>query len=226
MCGFLYSGSDIGGFGDNTTRDMLLRWMEFAIFTPLMRNHSAMGTREQEVYQFENIEEFRKVIEIRYALLPYIYSEFMKAAMRDEMYFRALAFDYPNDKHASQVEDQLLVGDSIMIAPVYQQNARGRYVYLPEEMKMVKFTSASEYTEEILPAGHHYVEMAMNEVVIFIRPDRVVPMAEPAEHTGAMDFGNLTWLKFVKTEAAYELYDDDGVSKAENMEEKIRVYRF
>lgn len=226
MCGFLYTGSDIGGFGDNTTRDLLLRWLEFAIFTPLMRNHSAMGTREQEVYRFEQLEEFRNIIELRYALLPYIYSEFMKAAMRDEMYFRALAFDYPQDEQASRVEDQLLVGDSVMIAPVYQQNAKGRYVYLPEEMKQVRFKSASSYTEEILPAGHHYVEMALDEVVLFIRPDKAVPMAEPAACVEEMDFTHLTWLTFVKTEAVYELYDDDGVSKAEHMKEHIRTYRF
>ena len=138
MCGLLYSGSDIGGIGDDTTEDLMLRWMEFGIFTPLMRNHASMGTRKQEVYQFKAVEDFRNLIRLRYALLPYLYSEFVKAALEDEMYFRPLAFDYPKDAQAVQVEDQLMVGGSVMIAPVYQQNALGRYVYLPEHMLMIR----------------------------------------------------------------------------------------
>ncbi len=60
------------------------------VFTPLMRNHSATGTREQECYQFENIEDFRAVINTRYRLVPYLYSEYMKAALNDDMYFKPL----------------------------------------------------------------------------------------------------------------------------------------
>src|SRR5699024_9982413 len=106
MCGFLYTGADLGGFGADTTEDLLLRWLAFGIFTPLMRNHSAMGTRRQEVYQFDRIEGFRHIIGLRYRLIPYLYSEYMKAAVRDEMMFRPLAFDYPEDRYALDVEDQ------------------------------------------------------------------------------------------------------------------------
>ena len=94
MCGFLYTGADIGGFGANTTRELLLRWLAFGIFTPLMRNHSAEGTRRQECYQFEKIEQFKHLIEIRYRLIPYIYSEYMKAALQYDMYFKPLSFVY------------------------------------------------------------------------------------------------------------------------------------
>ena len=57
-----------------------MRWLELGIFTPLMRNHAAMGTREQEFYQFENPEDFAHVIGVRYRLIPYLYSEYLKAA--------------------------------------------------------------------------------------------------------------------------------------------------
>ena len=102
-------------------------------FTPLMRNHAALGTREQECFRFEHVEDFRHVIGVRYRLLPYLYSEYMKAALGNDMLFKPLAFEFPEDKMALQVEDQLLLGNEIMIAPVYTQNAKGRYVYLPEE---------------------------------------------------------------------------------------------
>ena len=83
MCGFIYTGADIGGFGSDTTEDLMMRWLEFAIYTPLMRNHVAMGCRVHEVYRFENIDGFRHVIGMRYRLLPYIYSEYMKSVLRN-----------------------------------------------------------------------------------------------------------------------------------------------
>ena len=125
-----------------------MRWLELGIFTPLMRNHSAWGTRRQEVYRFTQTGSFRKIIALRYCLLPYLYSEYMKAALRDEMMFRPLSFVYAGDRFARRVEDQLMVGESIMIAPVYEQNAKGRYVYLPERMKLVRFRGPEDRKEE------------------------------------------------------------------------------
>ena len=153
MCGFLYTGADLGGFGADTTRDLLLRWLALGVFTPLMRNHTALGTREQECYQFEQIEDFRHVVGVRYRLIPYLYSVYVKAAERGEMYFRPLGFDFPNDRRAVETEDQLLLGDEAMIAPIYTQNVSGRTVYLPEEMKFVKFMPDGTIYEEILPQG-------------------------------------------------------------------------
>lgn len=216
MCGILYTGSDIGGFGADATEDLLLRWLEFGIFTPLMRNHAALGTREQEAYQFENIEDFRNIIRIRYGMLPYIYSEYMKAALNNEMYFRPLAFDYPQDAHAPQVEDQLMVGDSIMIAPVYRQNAAGRYVYLPEEMLMVRMRSLEDRTYEVMEQGHHYVDIALNEVVIFVKKNHMLPLAvldADVKNISDIDAGRYEWIGFAEKDAEYVLYEDDGISK-------------
>ena len=115
MCGFLYTGADLGGFSGNTTRDLLLRWLAFGVFTPLMRDHSALGTREQECYRFERPEDFRHVISVRYRLIPYLYSEFMKAALNDDLYFKPLAFAYPDDPMATSIEDQLILGNEVMV---------------------------------------------------------------------------------------------------------------
>lgn len=211
MCGFLYTGADLGGFGADTTRDLLLRWLALGVFTPLMRNHAALGTREQECYQFENIADFRHIIEVRYRLIPYLYSEYMKAALDDDLYFKPLAFTYPKDSMALQVEDQLMLGNEIMIAPIYTQNAKGRYVYLPEEMKFVKFLSDGTLYEQTLPAGHHYVEIALNEVPLFIRQNKCIPIASSAEYVEAIDTKNLTLIGYQNAE--YTLYEDDGIHK-------------
>lgn len=211
MCGFLYTGADLGGFGEDTTRDLLLRWLALGVFTPLMRNHTALGTRRQECYQFEDVEDFRHVIGVRYRLIPYLYSEYMKAALSDDMYFKPLAFEYPNDSFARRVEDQLMLGNEIMIAPVYTQNADGRYVYLPEEMMFVKFLPDGTVSEEVLEAGHHYVEVALNEVPLFIRKGKCIPVADAAENVAALSTEDMTLLGYA--EATYALYEDDGVHK-------------
>ncbi len=229
MCGILYTGSDIGGFGGDTTKDLLLRWLEFGIFTPLMRNHSAAGTRKQEVYQFGDTTDFRNIIRIRYALIPYLYSEFMKAALEDEMYFRPLAFDYPEDRQAKRVEDQLMVGESIMIAPVYTQNAVGRYVYLPEEMLMVCMTSPEEKRFEVLEKGHHYISVSLNEVVFFVKKNHVLLLAtldEKVKTTADLEQASYEWIGYVSEKAEYLFYQDDGISKKYLSKKNWKVCKF
>lgn len=213
MVGILYTGADIGGFGADATEDLVMRWIQLAMFSPLMRNHSAMGTRKQEVYRFDHVEEFRKIINIRYGLLAYIYSEYMKSALNSEMYFKPLSFVYTDDEFASQVEDQLLVGDSLMIAPVYNQNAKGRYVYLPEEMAMLRFRGVDDYDTEILPAGHHYVEAGLFEMLVFVRPNKILVLTDGGEYADEVDCDHVKALAFVKTKAEYVWYEDDGMGK-------------
>ena len=213
MCGFLYSGSDIGGFGADCTEDLMARWLSLAILTPLYRNHACAGTRLQELYQFQNLESFRKIIELRYALIPYIYSEFMKAAIKNEMYFRPLSFIWSKDSRAYEVEDQVVVGESIMLAPVVEQNHNGRAVYLPESMKMIRFKAWNDYTEEILPAGTHYVECRLFETILFLRKGHVLPLIKPAKTTAELDYASLKFICYDADPKDYTLYNDDGFTR-------------
>lgn len=180
MCGFLFSGADTGGFGADCTRDLMLRWLEVSIFTPLFRNHSAAGTRRQELFEFGDTEDFKNLIELRYAMIPYLYSEFIEAVENDDMFFSPLSFVYEDDEMAREVEDQLMVGRSIMIAPVYKQNATGRTVYLPEDMKMIRFRTYKDYDVEDLKKGYNYVRTEINEVAVFVRPGYELPISEPS----------------------------------------------
>ena len=163
MCGFLYTGADLGGFGADATRDLVLRHMALGVFTPLMRNHSAIGTREQECYQFENVEDFRNVVNTRYRLVPYLYSEYMK---------------------------------------------------------FVKFLTDGSISEEILEKGVHYVEVALNEVPLFIRSGKCIPVAEAAECVKDIDTSKLTMLGYEGS--SYTLYEDDGVHKEYDKAENYR----
>ncbi len=213
MCGFLYSGADLGGFGSHTTRDLLLRWLAFGIFTPLMRNHAALGTREQECYQFEGLEDFRNILRLRYRLIPYLYSEYMKAALNSELLFTPLAFVWPQDMVARETEDQLLLGESLMLAPVYQQNTTGRHVYLPEDMLFILFTSSEKYTITPMSAGHHYISCGLSEVPVFLRPGHLLPLAPSCECTAQLEYSFFEVLGEAGKGLTYTMYADDGYTK-------------
>lgn len=212
MCGFLYSGADIGGFMGKTTRELLIRWLAFAVFVPLMRNHS--GFAEQECYQFEKVEEFRDVVSLRYRLLPYIYSEYMKAALKGDMYIKPLAFAYPEDEKAREIDDQILVGESIMAAPVLEEGAKGREIYLPEDMTMVRY-NGKEFTCTSVCKGSMFVEVALNEVVFFILKDKLVPVGKELKNSSEMSFEDLTLLG---DGSEYSLYEDDGMTKTYSLD--------
>ena len=215
MCGFLYSGADLGGFSVNTSYDLMVRWLQFGMFTPLMRNHSALGTRDQELYQFKGVSYLRELIEFRYSLIPYLYSEYIKASKNNDMLFKPLSFVYEEDITVRTIEDQLILGESIMIAPIYTQNATGRYVYLPEDMIMM--TIGREYTRSftLLKKGHQYIEASLYEFPIFIRPNHCLALCRPSSTTESLNTKNLELLCFANgsKEITYELYDDDGYTK-------------
>ncbi len=190
MCGFLYCGADLGGFNNHATRDLLLRWLALGVFTPLMRNHRALGTRAQEAYQFGDCKDFADVLAVRYRLIPYIYSTFRRCSENGDMMFKPLAFEYPEDKVAREVEDQLMLGEECMIAPVYEQNKSGRNVYLPEDMTFVKL-SGENVTKKEMKKGLHYVEISLNEVPLFIKNGKNIKLSKPALNTAKLDTENL-----------------------------------
>lgn len=194
MCGFLYCGADLGGFNENATPDLALRFLALGVFTPLMRNHSALGTRAQECYNFENCGDFKDIIEVRYRLIPYLYSTFRKASEENDLIFRPLSFDYPEDKIARECETQLMLGDECMICPVYEQNVSGRYVYLPEDMTFVKLSGTKAVTEK-MTKGMHYIEVALNEVPLFVKNGKKIPLCKPAMRTSQLDTENLEYIE-------------------------------
>ena len=221
LCGFLFTGCDLGGFGCNVTEDLMERFLQLGVFTPLMRNHSALHTREQEIYRFGIWETMRDTVSVRYALLPCLYSEFMKAALRDEMLFRPLAFDYPADRRAVHTQDQLMLGGDCMIAPVYEQNAAGRYVYLPEDMLLIRFRSARDYDLVPLEKGDHWIDLALGEFPLFVKKNRAVPLCAGGESSELLDDTAFTLLGQIEKNGVLELYRDDGRTVNPDLESSL-----
>ena len=209
MCGFLFSGADTGGFGGNCSRELLLRWLAFSVFTPLMSDHTTIFTRHQECFRYRGKRDFRSILSLRYRLLPYIYSEFMKAALSSDLYIRPLAFAYPKDARARHIEDELLVGDSLLAAPVLEKGAKGRKVYLPEEMTEVRWNGKEFVTREV-PQGERFVTVPLGEVVFYIRKGKCIPVGKGGMNTKEIDLSDVTLLGGGKE---YTQYLDDGFTR-------------
>ena len=131
---------------------------------------------------------------------------------------RPLSFDFAGDERTHTIEDQLLVGEVIMIAPVYTQNARGRMVYLPEDMTMVRWENSSASVSEV-KAGDHYIEVPEESVVFFIRNGKAVPLAKPALCERDV---TTEGLKLYGTGTSYGLYEDDGYTRSIDLKKNTR----
>lgn len=212
MAGFYYAGADTGGFGGHATGELLTRWLQFSIFTPLLRNHAALGTRSQEPYAFgaKTTEEARHLLRTRYALLPYLYSEFMKTNRQRRLLFTPMALEYPKDA-ARDVEDQLFFGESLMLAPVLRENQRHRTVELPAPMAEVTL-GKDGVSMRVREKGLHRLEYGLEEVKFFLRENTLLPLAVPGRNTKDTSMETLHVLGFVTGRASYDLYDDDGTS--------------
>ena len=158
-------------------------------------------------------------------LLPYIYSEYMKAALRNTMMFNPLSFIYGKDNLARQVEDQLLVGENIMIAPVCEQNVTGRVVYFPERMKQLVFKDGIIEEGNIFEKGFSYVNMPMGTVNVFLREGYLLPVAKGGKCVEDIKFEDLKLYSFGKKIKQYEYYSDDGETTDFDMESHIRILK-
>ncbi len=98
-----------------------------------------------------------------------------------------------------------------MIAPFYTQNAKGRYVYLPEDMKMLRFEGDVLKEEKVLEKGDHYIDVSLKEVVVFLRKGHALPLAKPANTTAELK-NDLTYICFDADPGSYDLYTDDGIT--------------
>ncbi len=226
MAGFLYCGADVGGFGADTDEELLIRWLQLGVFTPLFRNHSALHTRLQEIYRFPAWETMRDIVSVRYALLPWLYSELMQAILWDRMLFRPLCFDYPRDETAREIEDQMMLGRDAMIAPVTEPHATGRNVYLPEDMLCVRFRTWEDRDLIRLPAGWHYVRAKEAEFLLFVRRGSFIPLCRPADRSDYVSTDSMYLVGWLGGEdAALPFYEDDGTVRDPEKEKGLSTLK-
>jgi len=216
MCGFIYSGADLGGFGESSTEDLMIRWLQFGIFVPLFRNHSSFYTRLQEFCYLKRKEIYANLLTVRYALVPYLYNAYINAVYNNSMLFTPLSFIYKNDSRVTDIQDQLMFGNDIMLAPIYTQNTKGRYVYLPERMLEVRMTSSSKYETRVLEKGDHFIEVPFDEIVFFVKEGSVIPVSHAKKNIADINYNDLYAIRFNNNDNEVELYqeiDDEIVLK-------------
>src|SRR5712692_4030947 len=133
LSGFPFVGSDIGGFNEAPTAELFTRWLQAGVFYPFMRTHTMFGSPDQEPWSYGTEHEAlnRRAIELRYQLLPYIYSVMREASESGIPAMRPLMLEYPDDERTYGIDDQFLFGSDLLIAPVLREGAAARGVYLP-----------------------------------------------------------------------------------------------
>lgn len=210
MAGFFYCGADVGGFGCDASAELIVRWTQLGAVTPLFRNHSAMGTRRQEPWAFDDHTAalVRGAIKLRYALMPYIYSEFMRCAAGLSPFISPLFLSYA-DPVSAETGDQFMVGRSLMAAPVHAPNAAGRFVHLPGRSWLYWAASSADDREmAVLPPGAHYVNAGLDELPLFIAENSMIALDASGGKIG--ESRDLTVVGFVPSRASFTYYDDDG----------------
>ena len=130
LSGMNMVGADVGGFGSDTTPELLVRWFQLGSISPFFRDHYAKGTRSQEPFAFDRatMDACRKSLDLRYHLLPYIYD----LAHEDMPILRPLVLEFPDDPVCWELTDQCMLGDRLLAAPVMTPGVCARAVYLPK----------------------------------------------------------------------------------------------
>lgn len=191
MSGMPFVGTDVGGFGSNTTPELLARWVQVGCFSPLFRNHSAKYTKRQEPWLFgeEVLSVYRKYVNLRYQFLPYYYDLFWEHKETGLPIMRPLVLMYEDDEETFQCNDIFMVGDRILVAPVLQQGATHRIVYLP------KGGWIDYWSKEYYEGGRYImVETPLDVCPIFIKDGSIIPV---------YPYGSLSSTQDIKKDALY-----------------------
>ncbi|MDB6017184.1 MAG: alpha-glucosidase [Pedosphaera sp.] len=209
ISGLPFCGGDIGGFLDNTTPELLVRWLQMATFTPFYRNHSNIGTIAQEPWAFgSKVESIcRRYIELRYQLLPYLYGLFVEAHRFGAPIMRPLFWHYQDDATAVATGDQFLLGRNLLVAPILRQGATARSVYLPRGVWF------NFWTGERHEGGQHIVATAPMELIpLFARAGAIVPMSAVQQFVGEKPVDTINLHLWPGAAGALNCYEDDGAS--------------
>lgn len=182
ISGVAFVGTDIGGFVEDGNGELLARWAQLGAFTPFCRNHSNLDTVAQEPWAIgEEVEKvYREAMELRYQLLPTMYSLVEEASRTGMPIMRPLFLEFPDDDTAWRINDEFLFGSACLVAPVIQKGARERMVYLPEG------SWQNRKTGEIY-AGKQFIltEAALDEIPIFMSAGGIMAFGEGGEYTQA-----------------------------------------
>ncbi|MEO0557977.1 MAG: glycoside hydrolase family 31 protein [Bacteroidota bacterium] len=220
--GLAFCGPDIGGFAAQPSPELYARWMQMGVLYPFMRTHYSHEEIEaQEPWAFgeEAEDACRKALQLRYRLLPTIYSAFEACSRTGLPPMKALVLEHPDDPRThTDCDDQTYLGDTLMAAPVMHEGARQRDVYFPSvDGGWYDFTSG----RAIAGGQSHTVDAPFDHLPLFARAGGVVALDPPALHTGVTP--EVLELRIFPGTGTSAFYFDDGLSYAYESGDAFRL---
>jgi alpha-D-xyloside xylohydrolase len=194
LSGFTYWSHDAGGFVDRAPRDLYRRWLAFGVLTSHTRAHGA-PPREPWEYDEKLTEDFRRALNLRYSLMPYIYAQAKDSSAKGFPMLRTLFFEFPADETSWLIEDEYMFGSNLLVAPLLAEKP-SRKVYLPPGA-WIDYQTGKVYQ------GERWHEIMAGEIpiVLLVKNNSVLPHVKVAQSTSEIDWNNIE-LKVFSTEQA------------------------
>jgi len=212
MSGYSFVGSDIGGFAEQPNAELYARWIQLGIFHPLCRTHSSGDHGDQEPWAFGTsiTDIVRKFIEIRYQLLPYLYTAFWRYTTEGTPILKSLVLFDQEDVLTHFRNDEFIFGEKILVCPVLEPNAKGRRMYFP------RGNWYSFWDNSLVSGGEEkWVDADIDSMPIFIKEGAIIPKYPIQQYVGELEIEQLKLEAFYKLgkeksqvfEDAYDGYD-------------------
>jgi alpha-glucosidase len=220
LSGVPFCGADIGGFHGWCSPELFARWMQLGALYPFARTHSMWLKHRQEPWRFgaRVLSIARSALELRMRLLPYLYGLFCEAEATGAPVWRPLFWHHPDDPRAAAIEDQVLVGRDLLIAPVLARGATAREVYLPAGV----WTALDDDARYVGPRTVR-VAAALERIPIFVRGGSVIATRSPVRHVGEEPEEPLVLEVYPGGDTTTEVVEDDGESFAYRRGEEART---
>ncbi|ALM06692.1 glycosyl hydrolase [Sediminicola sp. YIK13] len=183
MSGMSFVGSDIGGFAEQPNGELFARWIQMGVFHPFCRVHSSGDHGDQEPWSFDNevTDIVRKFIELRYQLLPYLYTMYWKYCKEGTPMIQSLVYFDQEDHQTHFRTDEFIFGEQILVCPVQEPNAQGRRMYIPKG-KWYNF-----WTDEMVLGGKEkWVVADIDKVPLFIKEGALIPKYPVQQYVGEL----------------------------------------
>ena len=213
LSGEPFVGSDVGGFIGRGNGELLVRSYQVSFLAPFCRNHKVMDGYDQEPWRFGTYYEdiIRKYLKLRYAMLPFLYTTLEEAHRTGVPLFRPLMLNYQNDANTYNIDDQFMVGEDLLVAPIVKPDVTRRLVYLPEGTWYDYWTNKKHTGGTMIT-----VDAPLDVVPMFVRGGAMIPTVPPQKYVGERPNDSVTFEVYPdeKGVAAGELYEDDGLSPA------------
>ena len=209
LSGVAFTGMDIGGFTGNPSIPLYSRWIQLGAFFPYFRNHTAVNTKSSEPWAFgEEVTEIaRNYINLRYKLMPYLYSTFYEATQNGMPVVRSLAIEntYDSNVYKSSYQNQFLLGQGILVAPVESGKDLAKIYFPPGDW----YDLYSDKKE--MGSTEKLIELTVQKLPVFVKGGSIIPMQTVVQSTAFAPSDTLMiHLYKGSTPNSFVYYEDDG----------------